>query len=80
VFAIITDRERVRPVRIGLEIASALSRMYGSLFKLEDAATLFGSKATLARIRASDDPGGIAESWRGDEEKWRVLRAKYLIY
>jgi uncharacterized protein YbbC (DUF1343 family)/CubicO group peptidase (beta-lactamase class C family) len=80
VFAIITDRERVRPVRIGLEIASALSRMYGSLFKLEDAATLFGSKATLTRIRASDDPGGIAESWRGDEEKWRVLRAKYLIY
>jgi uncharacterized protein YbbC (DUF1343 family) len=77
---IVTDRERLRPVRVGLEIASALSRLYGEQFKLEDAATLFGSKATLERIRKGEDPAAIAASWAGDEAKWRLTRAKYLLY
>ena len=80
VFMIATDRERLRPVRIGLEIAAALSRMYGTQFKLEDAATLFGSKTTLARIRAGEEPAAIAESWAADEARWRELRQKYLLY
>ena len=29
VFVIVTDRDRLRPVRVGLEIAAALSRLYG---------------------------------------------------
>jgi uncharacterized protein YbbC (DUF1343 family)/CubicO group peptidase (beta-lactamase class C family) len=80
VFLIVADRDRLRPVRLGLEIASALSRLYGAQFKLEDAATLFGSKATLAKIRAGDDPAAIAVSWAPDEAKWRLTRAKYLLY
>ena len=80
VFMIVTDRDRLRPVRAGLEIASALSRLYGAQFKLEDAATLFGSKATLAKIRAGDEPGAIAASWSADEAQWRATRAKYLLY
>jgi uncharacterized protein YbbC (DUF1343 family) len=80
VFAIVTDRERLHPVRAGVEIASALSRMYGAQFKLEDAALLLGSKAALERIRAGDDPAAVAATWAADEEKWRQTRAKYLIY
>jgi uncharacterized protein YbbC (DUF1343 family) len=80
VFAIVTDRERLRPVRVGLEIASALSRLYGAQFRLEDAALLFGSKATLGRARAGEDPAAIAASWIEDEAKWRLTRAKYLLY
>jgi uncharacterized protein YbbC (DUF1343 family) len=80
VFMIVTDRDRIRPVRVGLEIASALSAKYGSQFRLEDAATLLGSKATIASIRAGTDPATIAASWRADEEKWRLTRAKYLLY
>jgi len=80
VFMIVTDRDRLRPVRVGLEIASALSRLYGQQFKLEDAATLFASKAILARIRAGEDPAAIEASWRADEDRWRTIRAKYLLY
>src|SRR5262249_9186185 len=79
-FVIVTDRDRLRPVRVGLEIATALSRMYGPAFKLEDAASLFGSGAMLARIRAGDDPAAIAASWSADETKWRLTRVKYLLY
>jgi uncharacterized protein YbbC (DUF1343 family)/CubicO group peptidase (beta-lactamase class C family) len=77
---IVTDRHRLRPVRVGLEIAAALSRAYGSTFKLEDALTLFGSADTLKRIRAGEDPDAIAASWRSDEEAWRELAKKYLLY
>jgi len=80
VFVIVTDRERLRPVRVGLEMASALSRLYGAQFRLEDAALLFGSKAMLERVRAGEDPAAIAASWIADEAKWRATRAKYLLY
>jgi uncharacterized protein YbbC (DUF1343 family)/CubicO group peptidase (beta-lactamase class C family) len=80
VFMIVTDRDSLRPVRVGLEIASALSRLHGSQFALEDAATLLGSKATIEKIRAGVDPAAIATSWHADEEKWRLTRAKYLLY
>ena len=80
VFMIVTDRDRLRPVRAGLEIAAALAKMYGPQFKLEDAGSLFGSAATLSKVRAGEDPASIAASWSADEAKWRLLRAKYLLY
>ena len=80
VFVIVTDRDRLRPVRVGLQIASTLARLYGPQFKLEDALTLFGSKSTIEKIRAGADPAAIAASWVADEAKWRVTRAKYLLY
>ncbi|PYR60140.1 MAG: hypothetical protein DMF91_12940 [Acidobacteria bacterium] len=80
VFMIVTDRDRLRPVRVGLEIASALAKMHAAEFKLEAAATLFGSTATLAKVRAGEDPTSIASSWSADEAKWRLMRAKYLLY
>jgi uncharacterized protein YbbC (DUF1343 family) len=80
VFVIVTDRDRLRPMRVGVQIAAALSRLYGSQFKLEDAAPLLGSKATIARIRAGDDVAAIAASWAPDEAAWRLTRAKYLLY
>jgi uncharacterized protein YbbC (DUF1343 family)/CubicO group peptidase (beta-lactamase class C family) len=80
VFLIVTDRDRFRPVRVGLQLASTLSRMYGQQFKLEDAAALFGSKSMLEKIRAGGDPAAIAASWAADEATWRLTRAKYLLY
>jgi uncharacterized protein YbbC (DUF1343 family) len=80
VFLIVTDRDRLRPVRVGLEIASALVKLNGAQFTLEDAALLFGSKATIEKIRAGQDPAAIAASWAADEAKWRLTRAKYLLY
>jgi uncharacterized protein YbbC (DUF1343 family) len=80
VFLIVTDRDRLRPVRLGLEVASALSRLHAGQFRLEDAAMLFGSTAALQRVRAGEDPAVIAASWAADEAKWRLTRAKYLLY
>ena len=80
VFILLKDRDLVRPVRVGLEVAAALYRMYPSQYKLDDAHSLLGSQEALARVRAGEDPAHIAASWATDEAKWRLLRAPYLIY
>ena len=80
VFLVVTDRAALRPVRVGLEIASALTRMYPSQYQLEPTGRLFGSKDTIARIRTGEDPASIAASWSAAEARWRLLRAKYLLY
>ena len=41
---------------------------------------LVGSQATTARILGGEDPAAIAASWAADEARWRLLRAKYLLY
>ncbi|MEO5820447.1 MAG: DUF1343 domain-containing protein, partial [Vicinamibacteraceae bacterium] len=77
---IVTDRETLRSTRLGLEVASALTRLYPGQYRLKPDDRLIGSKATTARILGGDDPMAIAASWQADEGKWRLLRAKYLIY
>jgi uncharacterized protein YbbC (DUF1343 family)/CubicO group peptidase (beta-lactamase class C family) len=80
VYMIVTDRLAVEPVRVGLEIASALHRLHGHTFQLEDAARLFGSRETLQAIRAGEEPSRIAARWGPEEARWRLLRSRYLIY
>lgn len=80
VFLVVTDRSALRPVRLGLELAAMLSKLYGTRYELESADRLFGSRDTLARVRAGDDPALIAASWGAAEARWRLLRAKYLLY
>ena len=77
---IVTDRLALRPVRLGVEIAAMLHKLYGSTFELEAAERLFGSKDALTRIRAGEAPEAIAASWAAGEARWRLVRAKYLLY
>ena len=77
---VVTDREALRPVRLGVEVASALARLYPGQYVLKAEDRLVGSRATVARILAGEDPAAIAASWQAEEARWRLLRAKYLIY
>ena len=80
VFIIVTDRAVLRPVRVGLEIASALQRLYPGKYEVDQAVRLLGSKDTITRIKSGDDPAAIAASWGAAEARWRLMRAKYLLY
>jgi uncharacterized protein YbbC (DUF1343 family)/CubicO group peptidase (beta-lactamase class C family) len=80
VFIIVSDRSAIHPVRVGLEIAAMLQKLYGSKYELESAERLFGSKEGIVRIRAGDDPAAIVSSWAAGEARWRLLRNKYLLY
>ena len=80
VFIVVTDRNALRPVRLGVELASALMTLFPGHLEIDKAARLFGSAAGLARVASGDDPAAIAGSWSGPEARWRLLRAKYVIY
>jgi uncharacterized protein YbbC (DUF1343 family) len=80
VYMIVTDRDALLPVRIGIEIAAALIRLNPDQFDPGETWRLLGSRSLIERLRAGDDPADIAQSWAKDEGKWRELRAKYLLY
>ena len=80
VFMVVTDRVALRPVRVGVELAAMLHKLYGAKYELESAERLFGSKENLVRIRSGEDPAAVVASWAAGEARWRLLRAKYLLY
>jgi len=80
VFIVITDRTLVRASRLGVELASALIKMSPKEFSMDLNLKLIGSAADIARLKAGDDPAAIAASWSAAEARWRLLRAKYLLY
>jgi uncharacterized protein YbbC (DUF1343 family)/CubicO group peptidase (beta-lactamase class C family) len=80
VFITVVDRDAVRPVRLGVEIVAALIKLFPGALDVDRAAGLFGSADGLARLKAGEDPATIAASWAAAEGKWRLLRAKYLLY
>ncbi len=80
VFFVVTNRELVQPVRLGLELASALWALHGDQFDAKTTARLFGAAALLARAKAGDDPAVLAASWASAEATWRRRRAPHLLY
>jgi len=80
VYILVTDRQALRPVRLGLEVASILHRLYPADYRLEQEDHLLGSATVLSRILAGEDPADIAQSWQADEEQWLRLRSSYLLY
>ena len=55
-------------------------KLFPGKFEIDLAARLFGSTAGLDRLKAGDDPAAVASSWGVAESRWRLLRAKYLLY
>ena len=80
VFMVITNRLALQPVRVGLEIAAALSTMFGEKYDFATTWRLFGTADPLERVKRGEDPSAVAARWTADEARWRRLRAKYLLY
>ena len=80
VYLLVTDRRALRPVRLGLEIATMLYRLYPETYDPEEADKLFGTEEQPAPIRTGLDPVQAADRWKKDEAKWLQLRAPYLLY
>jgi uncharacterized protein YbbC (DUF1343 family)/CubicO group peptidase (beta-lactamase class C family) len=80
VFMIVTDRSALQAVRLGVEVASAIYTQHPTAFEIDKILRLLGSATVLTRIKSGEDAARIAASWSADEGRWRLLRAKYLIY
>jgi uncharacterized protein YbbC (DUF1343 family) len=76
----ITDRDAFISVRVGLEIADALHRLYPERFQITKLTDLLGSQASVDALIAYQSPASIIGSWASDLAAFRAMRAKYLIY
>jgi uncharacterized protein YbbC (DUF1343 family) len=77
---IVLDRNTLESPELGVELASALHKLYPNDFKLERMSDLLVNQAVLDAIGAGEDPRRIAEDWRERLEEFVRLREKYLLY
>jgi uncharacterized protein YbbC (DUF1343 family)/CubicO group peptidase (beta-lactamase class C family) len=77
---VLTDRQVLDPAFLGVEIASALYRLYPRDFKLDDTVDLIGAWWVLAAIKEGEDPCDIALRWQKPLDRFLERRAKYLLY
>ena len=77
---IITDRVAFRSVLTGIEIASALRRLYPTEWKVDSYMRLLVNANTLERVKRGDRPRDIVNSWNTQLEEFRRLRAAVLLY
>jgi len=67
-------------MRMGIEIAAALAKLYPRNFDATKIITLVGNAETIRRLKAGDAPAAIVAGWNEELETFRKMRAKYLLY
>jgi uncharacterized protein YbbC (DUF1343 family) len=77
---VLSDRNELQTMRMGIEIASALGKLYPGKFDAAKMIELVGNAATVKQILEGEDPIPIVASWNMDLEAFRKMRAKYLLY
>ena len=77
---ILTDRNGFDGPELGIELASALHKLYANDFKLEKIQDLLVNQSVYDALVAGQDPRRIAQDWREGLEKFEKVREKYLIY
>jgi len=77
---VLADRDKLQPMRMGIEIASALGKLYPRKFESAKMIELVGNAATIKQFMEGGDPSAIVASWNKDLEAFRKVRAKYLLY
>jgi uncharacterized protein YbbC (DUF1343 family) len=74
------DRQVLDSPALGVEIASALYRLYPKDFEIDKTLGLIGSREVLQAINNGQDPTAIAQNWEEPLKQFHKLRSKYLLY
>jgi uncharacterized protein YbbC (DUF1343 family) len=77
---VVTDRERFRPVRTGIEIAVALRRLFPEAWQPAAYDRLLVNHRAFSLLMAGESAEAIEASWKDDLAHFGEIRRKYLIY
>jgi uncharacterized protein YbbC (DUF1343 family) len=80
VHVVLVDRQALDSPALGVEIASALYRLYPGDFQLDRCLLLIGSYEVMRAIKNKQDPNSIVLNWQNPLADFRDLRARYLLY
>ncbi len=76
----VTDPAAFDSPEFGLELLAALHHLNPVAFKLELARNLLANAATLAALKAGEDPREIAAGWNPALRAFEAAREPYLLY
>lgn len=74
------DRNTLDAPELGIELASALHKLYPADFKIERMQDLLVNQVVLGALMAGEDPRRIAEEWEEALQRFIEIRKKYLLY
>jgi uncharacterized protein YbbC (DUF1343 family)/CubicO group peptidase (beta-lactamase class C family) len=77
---LVMDRNALDGPELGLEIASALWKLYPNNYRLDQIDHLLVNKSVLDALRSGEDPQRIAGDWRVALDAFIQRRATYLEY
>jgi uncharacterized protein YbbC (DUF1343 family)/CubicO group peptidase (beta-lactamase class C family) len=77
---LLTDRNGFDAPELGVELASALRKLYPEQYHMERMSELLVNQSVYNAIVAGEDPRRIAADWQERLEQFQLMRQKYLIY
>ena len=79
-YVIVTDRQAIRPVRMGVSVVWQLRRIYGDKFEIDKVNRLLKNDKTMAAIKSATNPTTIPAVWKDDLVAFEKVRKKHLLY
>jgi uncharacterized protein YbbC (DUF1343 family) len=80
VFMVVTDRDALRAVDVGLVLALTLQRLHPTEFALSKLSPLLQHPATLEAIRTGKSLTDIKALWATDLGTFQARRSSFLLY
>jgi len=77
---VITDREQLNSVRLGLEVAYALHKLYPGKIDFELSKQLIGNRQVIDALKAGDDPRAIEQGLLSGLASFMNRRRPFLLY
>jgi len=77
---VVTDRNVFDSPELGIELSSALHKLYPQQYDMRRMIELLLNQSVYDAISNGEDPRRIAEDWNAEDEQFQQLRQKYLIY
>ena len=77
---VVLNREEFNAVRLGLEIAAALEKLYPGKLDLESCRFLIGNRKVIDALKSGDDPRSIEQAFDDDLKAFVERRRAFLLY
>jgi uncharacterized protein YbbC (DUF1343 family) len=77
---VVTDRNVLDTPELGIEILSALHKLYSTQFRLDRAMPLLANRSTMDAIARGDDPRNIKITWEPSLNDFKTSRSAVLLY
>ncbi len=80
VSVMITQRDRVHSVLVGLTMVSVLHRLYPNDFRMDDVVIILGNAKAMRMLRSGAPPAEVIQACGPEVEKFLTGRSEALIY